>query len=123
VAYWRKWPLAAWSGDLKGAPGRWFRLDGDGFVPLFTVDEAVGDTFDAMAAELVEYRLARYLVGKEESAAGAWICKVGHSGGKPLLFLDRKRYPRLPEGETEFVAEGQTYVGKFVKVGLNVASR
>jgi superfamily II DNA or RNA helicase/diadenosine tetraphosphate (Ap4A) HIT family hydrolase/HKD family nuclease len=123
TAYWRKWPLAAWSGELKGAPGRWFRLDGDRFVPVFAVDPAVGDTFDAMAAELVEYRLARYLVGKEETAAGAWICKVSHSGGKPLLFLDRKRYPELPEGETEFVAEGQTYVGNFVKVALNVATR
>jgi superfamily II DNA or RNA helicase/diadenosine tetraphosphate (Ap4A) HIT family hydrolase/HKD family nuclease len=121
TAYWRKWPLAAWAGDLKGAPGRWFRLDGDHFLPAFTVDPAVGDTFDAMAAELVEYRLARYLVGKE-TAAGAWICKDSHTGGKPLLFLDRKRYPDLPEGEAEFVANGRIYVGNFVKVALNVAT-
>lgn len=30
---------------------------------------------------------------------------------------------QLPEGETEFVADGQTYVGNFVKVAVNVATR
>jgi superfamily II DNA or RNA helicase/diadenosine tetraphosphate (Ap4A) HIT family hydrolase/HKD family nuclease len=119
--YWRKWPIAAWAGELRGAPGRWFRLDGDRLVPTFAVDEALGDGFDAMAAELVEYRLARYLVGKEEVAAGAWVCKVTHAGGKPIVFLDRKR-PGLPDGESTFVADGREYTGNFVKIALNVAT-
>src|SRR5205807_161980 len=38
------------------------------------------------------------------------------------LFIDRKRYPDLPEGEAEFVADGRTYAGNFVKVALNVAT-
>ena len=122
AAYWRKWPLAAWAGELKGTPGRWFRLESDRLVPTFSVDPALGDAFDAMAAEIVEYRLARYLVGKEEASAGAWLCKVSHAGGRPILFIDRKRYPDLPEGEAEFVADGRTYTGQFVKVALNVAT-
>jgi hypothetical protein len=122
AAYWRKWPLAAWAGELKGTPGRWFRVDGDRLVPTFTVDPNLGDAFDAMAAEVVEYRLARYLVGKEETAAGASVCKVSHSGGKPILFVDRKRSPELPDGQAEFVADGRTYTGNFVKVALNVAT-
>jgi superfamily II DNA or RNA helicase/diadenosine tetraphosphate (Ap4A) HIT family hydrolase/HKD family nuclease len=122
AAYWRKWPLAAWSGELKGTPGRWFRLEGDRFVPTFSVDPALCDAFDAMTAELVEYRLARYLVGKEEVSTGAWVCKVSHAGGRPMLFFDRKRYPDLPEGPAEFVADGSTYTGQFVKVALNVAT-
>jgi hypothetical protein len=122
AAYWRKWPLAAWSGELKGTPGRWFRLDRDRFVPTFSVDPVLGDAFDVMTAEMVEYRLARYLVGKEEASTGAWVCKVSHSDGRPILFIDRNRYPDLPEGEAELMADGRVYTGQFVKVALNVAT-
>lgn len=122
-AYWRKWPLAAWAGELRGRPGRWFRLADDRFVPNFSVDPQIGDTFDAMMAELVEYRLASYLTRKEPVAPGAAVCKVIHSDGRPLILLERERNPGLPEGEATFVADGVQYVGRFVKVALNVASR
>jgi hypothetical protein len=32
-------------------------------------------------------------------------------------------HPNLPEGDAEFLADGHPYVGRFVKVALNVAHR
>ena len=53
--YWRKWPIAHLT---KTGDARWFRLENDRLIPRFTVPDELADTFDAMAAELVEYRLA-----------------------------------------------------------------
>ena len=100
AAYWRKWPLAAWVGELKGTPGRWFRLEGERFVPTFSVDPALGDAFDAMAAEVVEYRLARYLVGKEE-AVGGGVGVQGESRRRPPNPLHRPQaIPRAARGRS-----------------------
>ena len=76
-----------------------------------------------MVSELVEWRLQRYLLAKQTAPEGAYILKVNHSGGKPILMLDRVRCPNLPEGDAEFLADGAVYVGRFVKVALNVAHR
>jgi superfamily II DNA or RNA helicase/diadenosine tetraphosphate (Ap4A) HIT family hydrolase/HKD family nuclease len=104
--YWRRWPLAAWAGELKGQPGKWFRIDGEGFVPTFDVHDDVADTFDAMVAELVDYRLARHLLGQQRDP-GVIRCKVSHAGGRPIIRLDRPRHSELPEGKgIPFVADG-----------------
>ena len=123
-AHWRKWPLAAWSGELTGRTG-WFRIDDDRFIPSFSVDEPLADAFDAMVAELVEYRLGRYLEGKEPSAGPEAIrCKLNHSDGRPFLMLDRAKSLDLPEGEDiTFLANGEEYRGDFRKIALNVARR
>lgn len=122
--YWRKWPLKAWAGQLRGSSeGALFRLDDDHFGPVFQIDETHGDVFDAMVAELVEYRLARHLLGVAPAgpAATSFQAKLSHSGGKPILRLDRRRFEHIPEGPTEFLADGRLYEGRFVKVALNVA--
>jgi superfamily II DNA or RNA helicase/diadenosine tetraphosphate (Ap4A) HIT family hydrolase/HKD family nuclease len=119
--YWRAWPIAAWIGELSGKPGRWFELQGTRLVPLFAVDADLGEAFDAMVAEIVEYRLARYLTGKDVEASGAWVCRLSHADGRPIVWLDRAKYPDLPEGETAFMAEGREYIGRFVKIALNTA--
>ena len=118
--YWRRWPIAAWIGELRGDPGRWFRLDGERLVPTFDVDEELGECFDGLVAELVEYRLARYLDARAQE--GVWACKVDHAGGRPFVRLDRRRHPGIPEGEATFVADGHEYTGRFMKVALNVAT-
>ncbi len=119
--FWRKWPIAAWAGELKGQPGRWFRIDGERFVPTFTVEERLAAEFDATVAELVDWRLARYLFNKQPTDASVMRLRVGQSNGRPLIWLDRDRYPRLPTSQTPFAADGNEYVGNFVKVALNVA--
>lgn len=62
--YWRRWPLAAWAGELRERPGRWFRIEGDHFRPTFSVPDDVGPTFDGLVAELVDWRLARHLFNR-----------------------------------------------------------
>jgi len=117
-AFWRKWPLSHLVGDRK-----LFRFDGDDFVPTFRVDEEAGHAFDAMVAEILEWRLADHLLNRVAIFSGAIRCRLSHSGGNPIVFLNRKQHAGLPMGETVFVANGEQYVGDFVKIALNTAGR
>ena len=74
--YWRKWPIAHLTGTGPDAARatKLFRLDGDRIVPTFVIDEYLGDVFDAMAAELIEYRLASYLLNKEKATTHSQRC-------------------------------------------------
>jgi hypothetical protein len=125
--YWLKWPLSAWAGQLRGASSGWFRIDGRRFVPAFRVASDVGETFDAMVGELVDYRLARYLFTKAgmpgPGPQPAHRLKVIQASGRPILMLNRDQNPGLPEGETPFVVGDVVYTGNFVKIALNVAHR
>lgn len=120
-AFWRKWPVAAWAGELSGRPGRWFRIAGERLEPRFSVPPELADMFDAMAAEIVEYRLSRYLVGKDIAVSSDWVLKLSHADGRPIVWLDRARNQDLPEGETAFVADGREYTGRFMRAAMNVA--
>ena len=84
--FWRKWPLdrlarvggagsdsdsdagdsesvgASGLGAVAGSAGALVRYSGDDFVPTFTVAPEDGDVFDAMVAEIVDWRLADYLL-------------------------------------------------------------
>jgi superfamily II DNA or RNA helicase/diadenosine tetraphosphate (Ap4A) HIT family hydrolase/HKD family nuclease len=119
--YWLKWPLSAWAGQLRGTANGWFRIDGHRFVPTFSIGSDVGDAFDAMIDELVDYRLARYLFTKRGASGSAARLKVIQAQGRPILMLDREHNPPLPEGEASFVADDIIYTGRFVKIALNVA--
>ncbi len=121
MSYWRRWPLAAWSGELKGQPGRWFTVDGDSFVPRFSIEDRLGEAFDEMVAEMVEFRLARHLAGKTTRGAGEIILRVGQTNGRPLVWLDRPHNPQIPQGDTEFLANNRPYIGNFAKIALNTA--
>ena len=117
-AHWRKWPTAHLAGDK--ATGALFRLDGDRLVPNFTVAEASGDAFDAMVAELVEWRLADYLLRSDAVATGSVPCRVIHASGKPIISLDRAKNPQLPEGDVPLMVDGVRHVARFVKIAVNV---
>ncbi|MGE5287554.1 MAG: DEAD/DEAH box helicase family protein [Micromonosporaceae bacterium] len=126
--YWLNWPLSAWAGRLRGSSSGWFRIEGRRFVPAFQVAVDMGETFDALVKELVDYRLARHLFTKGNAAGGSPLeavfrLKVIQASGRPILMLDRDRNPGLPEGETIFVANDTVYTGNFVKIALNVAHR
>jgi len=73
-------------------------------------------------AEIIDWRLQRYLLNREAADPGTPVLRVTHSGGNPILMLDRSRYPDLPQGETDFLADGERYTGRFVKIALNVAT-
>ena len=83
----------------------------------------MGETFDAMVEELVDYRLARHLYTKRSPLEEAFRLKVIQARGRPILMLDRDRSPQLPEGETPFTANGVVYAGNFAKIALNAAHR
>jgi superfamily II DNA or RNA helicase/diadenosine tetraphosphate (Ap4A) HIT family hydrolase/HKD family nuclease len=127
--YWLNWPLKAWTGELRGSSsGRWFRIVGRTFEPAIDVVDDIGETFDAMVEELVDYRLARYLFGKDGLPGGGQLeracrLKIIQAGGKPILMLNRARNPKLPEGEMPFVANDVVYTGNFASIALNVARR
>ena len=118
--YWRKWPLAHLAGDRENAL---FRIDGNQFVPTFHVDPQLGDTFDAMVAELIEWRLADHLLHSSAEIGAAIRCKLSHTAGKPIILIDRKANPSLPLGGVPVLVDGDTYVAKFVKVAVNVVHR
>jgi superfamily II DNA or RNA helicase/diadenosine tetraphosphate (Ap4A) HIT family hydrolase len=129
-AYWLNWPLKAWTGQLRGSAGSgWFRIVGHRFVPAFAVADELGETFDAMVEELTDYRLARYLFSKERlpddgQLERAYRLKIIQArGGQPILMLNRERNPKLPEGNTPFVANDVVYTGNFASIALNVARR
>ena len=124
--FWRAWPLSHLAGEESTRTAQFRFADREGverFQPRFTVEAEDGDTFDEMVAELVEWRLQQYLLAKQGAPEGAYILKVNHSSGKPILMLDRGRCPNLPEGDAEFLADGDLFVGRFVRVALNVAHR
>ena len=116
--FWVKWPLTHLTKN-----GGLFELTDDRIVPRFAVDEDLGDAFDAMVAEVIEWRLAEYLLRDKSQGNAAIRCRVSHSDGRPIVFLDRGQHPNLPEGWTEFEAGGEILRGNFVKVALNVAER
>jgi superfamily II DNA or RNA helicase/diadenosine tetraphosphate (Ap4A) HIT family hydrolase len=121
--YWTKWPLDHLTRKKSGAL---FAIDGDIFMPAFKVDDFYGETFDAMVSEIMEWRLADYLLrpsviagdGSEEIH-----CRVIHSGGNPIIRINRQKYPNLPSEPTEVEANGETFTFNFVKIAVNVARR
>lgn len=119
--YWRGMPLAAWAGELKGQPGRWFGIQGNRFIPRFKVTPDQSEAFQALTAELVEWRLQQYLLRKEPLIEGLIRCRVSHSTGSPIIFFPDTQRARLPRGSADFVADGAMYRGDFTKIAMNVA--
>ena len=70
MAYWQRNPIDAWTSTGRGEAAPWFRVEGDHFVPTFASPEHLGDVVDAMAEEIVEYRLHRYLATKQRLDVG-----------------------------------------------------
>lgn len=118
--FWRTWPVT----HLTTGNDPLYRLEDDRLVPTFVVPDGDGDTFDALVAELVEWRLAEYLLRSRSGAGDAAVrCRVSHADGRPILLLDRARHPQLPEGWTEVRANGGVLRFNFVKIAVNVAER
>jgi superfamily II DNA or RNA helicase len=117
--YWRRWPIAAWTGELRETTGtELFEVVDDRFMLRTSVPAELMPIVAQLLGELVDYRLCRYLE-VTGSGAGEWRLRVGQTNGRPLVWLDRPRNAGLPEGEVPLVIEGQPYIGLFRKVALN----
>jgi superfamily II DNA or RNA helicase/HKD family nuclease/diadenosine tetraphosphate (Ap4A) HIT family hydrolase len=115
-------PIAAWTGG-KGTGGESFFVYRSGmFGTTFDLPQEYCATFRGLVQELVEWRLAQYLSRPRVSgSAGAHFeCPVSHAGGRPILFLDRKRAEGIPQGWTRIVVDDEALEANFVKVALNV---
>lgn len=123
--YWRKWPLSHLSGvgDSARRTNSLFRLAGDRIEPTFAIDDEVGDVFDAMVAEIIEYRLASYVLNKEMSTTRTWSCRLTFSDGHPAIRLDRRLHPDLPEGKVSLFADGVEFEASFAKGAVAAATR
>ena len=123
--YWKQWPIAHLTGTGASAPrtNALFSLEGDRIVPTFAVDDAHGEAFDAMVAELIEYRLASYVLNKDKSTTQSWTCRLTYADGHPVVRLDRRQQPELPAGQMTFIADGVEYTASFAKSALAFATR
>ena len=123
--YWRRWPITHLTGSGSGATrmNALFHIEDDRILPTFNVDESLGGTFDAMAAEILEYRLARYVLDKDKVTPRSWACRLAFADGHPVIRLDRRQSPDLPAGDITFVADGIEYEGRFAKGAVSLATR
>jgi len=117
--YWLKFPLT----HLTDKENSLFNLTDERMEPKFTISEQDVDGFNAMAAEIIEWRLLRHLLdGANKSTSGEMVLRLSHAGGRPILFFERDKLPEMPSGQTPFTANGKIYTGNFVKIALNAAS-
>jgi superfamily II DNA or RNA helicase/diadenosine tetraphosphate (Ap4A) HIT family hydrolase/HKD family nuclease len=115
-----KSPIDAWCGG-KGTGGTaYFEYDGAVFRTSGFIGD--GEVIGRLTREIVEWRLTEHL--DKQSLHPGFKVKVNHSGSKPILFpLNRKKQDGVPRGEIEVVVAGETYLFRFVKEAVNVATR
>ena len=82
-AYWTKNPIAAWTGANTKASAPWFSVANGEMALGLDVPDELGLTFDAMVAELVEYRLHRYVMSKSARLEGQRLRPL-KADGSPL---------------------------------------
>jgi len=68
--YWRKNPISAWIGENAKGSDPWFTLKDDLFSLTLEIPDDLGQTFEAMVAEITEYRLYRYLLSRVDKKDG-----------------------------------------------------
>jgi hypothetical protein len=105
---------------------RHFTLEDGRFRTAFTVPQEQQETFQDLAREIIEWRLAEYLDPEREAVPQErrFVAKVRQTSGRPILFLpDREQYPELPTGTTALAVDGEQFEADFVKMALNVVRR
>jgi superfamily II DNA or RNA helicase len=116
-------PIAAWTGG-KGTGGvQYFKSEHGVFESTFQIPPENRSAFQELVREIVDWRLAQYLErgNEEQDGSSGFSAKVSHAGGHPIVFLpDRNRTAGIPLGDTRLSIEGEDYVGRFVKIALNV---
>jgi diadenosine tetraphosphate (Ap4A) HIT family hydrolase/SOS-response transcriptional repressor LexA len=125
--YWRKNPIHFWTEGASARRGQaWFLVQGDAFQPAFSVPQDRVPTLEALVAEVVDYRLARYRRHRKEereAGRGSFVCKIIHNNQGPILKLpDRKKVAGIPEGDTDVrLPDGRYWRFHFVSIACNLA--
>ena len=71
AGYWRRWPIAAWAGELSGADHRLASVDDDTFALRLAVPDPLKEPLTTLVSEPVDWRLAKYLDGRSATQGGA----------------------------------------------------
>ena len=115
-------PIDAWV-NARGTEGRrYFSYDAGIFSCTINVPATARGEALALAAEVAEYRLAQYQSRlRRVATADRIVCRVSHSGDRPILFLpSRKSTPGIPEGWVDVSVDGIAYQANFAKIAVNV---
>ncbi len=124
--YLEKNPIEAWAGG-KGTKQKSFFSYHDGiFQTTFEIGRDIRSAFQELVREIADWRLAEYLQRPSLGypSENQIVCKVSHTGGRPILFLpDRQVQPDIPRGWMDVLVEGQLHEANFVKVAVNVLRR
>ena len=124
ATYWRQWPIAHLAGEgSRGRTAHLFRIALDRITPTFQVDKALGDVFDSMAAEIIEYRIARYVLNQDQNPSRSWTCRLITADGLPAIRLDRRQSPDLPKGPIVVIADDVQYQCAFEAGAIRTAQQ
>ena len=115
-------PINAWIGGRGTGDRAYFEYENGEFRSLVGIDDGLSEEHQDLTRELCDWRMAQYLDRTSGStAAPNVLCKVSHSGGRPILFLpDREEHPGIPEGWTPVNVDGAMMEANFVKIAVNV---
>jgi superfamily II DNA or RNA helicase/diadenosine tetraphosphate (Ap4A) HIT family hydrolase len=123
----RRNPIAAWVEGKGTGNFAYFAFQDDVLRTTFHVEQNQREAFSDLIQELADWRLAEYLDRPHTTEEisndtdGRFVCKVSHSGGRPILFLPpRDKNPSIPSGWTPIQADGNEFEAKFVKVAVNI---
>ncbi len=120
-------PINAWVGGKGTGDTSYFAYENGVLRTTLSVGDEERGPYVALVQEIAQWRLAEYLDRPLDPSAvqeGSFVCRVSHSGGKPILFLpSRKRFPSIPLGKTRIRADGEEFEADFVKVAVNVIRR
>ncbi|MEZ5552365.1 MAG: DUF3427 domain-containing protein [Pseudomonadales bacterium] len=115
-------PINAWV-EGRGTGGQsYFKFENGEFQSLIGSDDDLAMAHQEMTRELCDWRMAQYLDRSSGSSrALSILCKVSHSGGRPIIFLpDRAETPGIPEGWTPVDVDDDRLEANFVKIAVNV---
>src|SRR6185503_3437785 len=114
-------PIEAWTGG-RGTGGRaFFTYSNRQFSSRLSVAPEHREALQQLVRELAEWRLAEYLSRPGSPKATEFLCKVSHTGGRPILFLpDRATHPQIPEGWFRVAANCHSFDANFVQVAVIV---
>jgi len=114
-------PIEAWCGGKGTAGTTYFEYDGSEFSTKFSLPAECRGEFQDLARELIDWRLAEYQDRGETTSTPRIVCRVLHSGGRPIIKLpDRKKTAGIPSGWCDVVINDRPHVANFVMEFINV---
>jgi hypothetical protein len=116
-------PIKAFTETLTGGEIPAFEYEQGVLRYRSSVAEQHVEAFRQLVREIAEWRLAQYLARGRGQEANRFAMKVSHAGGRPILFLDRRRTTWIPDGWHSIIVDGVQYEANFVKVAVNIVRR